>query len=39
VNFTDPGGSLPAWVVESSRRKAALHWIKGVLLKAKDTAK
>ena len=35
VNFTDPGGSLPTWVVEGPRRKNALRWIQRVLNRAK----
>ena len=29
--FTDPGGSIPAFLARSSERKAALHWVEAVL--------
>lgn len=34
--FTDPGGSIPAFMVEGSRRKFALQWMKMMLSRGKD---
>ena len=33
--FTDPGGSLPAFLAESSRRNNGLRWVRLVLSRAK----
>ena len=35
--FTDPAGSLPLFMVEGSRRKFALKWMKMILSRGKDT--
>ena len=34
--FTDPAGSIPAFMVEGSRRKFALRWMKMILGRGKD---
>lgn len=34
--FSDPGGSIPAFMVEGSRRKFALAWMKMILSRGKD---
>lgn len=34
--FTDPGGSIPVFMVEGNRRKFALKWMKMILSRAKD---
>jgi hypothetical protein len=36
VIFSDPAGSIPAFMVEGSRRKIALRWIKMLLGRSKD---
>ncbi len=36
--FTDPGGSLPAMLVEGPRKKAAFQWVKLVLARAQAAA-
>ncbi len=35
VVFTDPGGSVPAFLVEGSRRKFGVKWVKHVITRAK----
>ena len=34
--FSDPAGSIPAFMVEGSRRKFALRWMKMILGRGKD---
>ena len=34
--FSDPAGSIPAFMVEGSRRKFALRWMKMILSRGKD---
>lgn len=34
--FTDPGGSIPVFMIEGNRRKFALRWMKMILSRAKD---
>ncbi|MFO0596071.1 MAG: START domain-containing protein [Myxococcaceae bacterium] len=36
VVFSDPGGSVPPFLAEGSRRKFALRWIKMILSRGKD---
>jgi len=36
VIFSDPAGSIPAFMVEGSRRKIALRWMKMLISRAKD---
>lgn len=36
--LSDPAGSLPAFLVEGSRRKFALKWMKMILSRGKDAA-
>ncbi len=34
--FTDPGGSIPVFMIEGNRRKFALKWMKMILSRGKD---
>jgi hypothetical protein len=34
VIFTDPGGAIPAFFVEGSRRKLAVTWVKRIIARA-----
>lgn len=34
--FTDPGGSIPAFMIEPNRRKFALKWMKLILSRGSD---
>jgi len=36
VIFSDPAGSIPAFMVEGSRRKSAVRWVKMLLARGKD---
>lgn len=36
VIFTDPGGSIPAWMVEGRRKKSGIENIKRLLLRGKE---
>ena len=36
VVFSDPAGSIPAFMVEGSRRKIAVRWMKMILSRGKD---
>lgn len=36
VVFTDPGGSVPTFMVEGSRRKIALRWMKMILARGRE---
>ncbi len=36
VIFSDPGGSLPAFLVEGSRRKIAVRWVKLIVGRGKE---
>ena len=36
VIFSDPAGSIPAFMVEGSRRKIAVRWVKMLISRAKD---
>lgn len=35
VIFSDPGGSIPAFMVEGSRRKIAVRWVKMIVARGK----
>jgi hypothetical protein len=35
VVFSDPGGTLPPFMVEGSRRKLGVTWVKRVISRAK----
>jgi hypothetical protein len=34
--FTDPGGSIPVFMIEGNRRKFALQWMKMILSRGKE---
>ncbi len=36
VVFSDPAGAIPAFMVEGSRRKLAVRWIKMIISRGKD---
>lgn len=38
VVFSDPAGSIPPFMVEGSRRKFALKWVKMIMSRGKDAA-